>query len=351
MKTNMKRTVICILFLGFLLSVPVNAGAQGNPGGRNIAATDDYREIIQQKGKFEGMAGADCDMQGVKGDKAVVWFWTADREAGVLKGRRTLFGGKDGPESTEIVINGSRLAGKCTEVPCSWEGEDGTLYLLCRNKKKGMLTYIVADREGVALNEGRLDIAGYYEKNYGITLRNRYSLYVNRALRIDAKGRMVVRISVNNDGRWLFIQTKTGKFTERKAEGIGATQGVQEDGTPFRLPEPDYVTIDESWNFFYMYASHKGTLYRIDLTGNIYKGSTKGAAKGAGDFRIISTGSRYVADPSVKSDRAVINKEYFLRECCVSGDGTKLYVAYWKGLDDHYEVGDEVYHMVSYKLK
>lgn len=343
MKTDMKRTVIRILLLGLLLAAPMRAAAQSNPAGRNAAAVDDYRYIRQQEGKFEGMAAAGADMQGVGGSKAVVWFWTADREDGVLKGRRTLFGGKDGPESTETVISGSRLAGKCTEAACSWEGEDGTLYILCYNKKKGMLTYIVADREGAMLNEGRLDIAGYYEKKYGKTLKR---LYVTpHTLRVDAKGRLVARISVNNDGRWFAIRSETGKFTEREMDGW--YWSVQEDGTPFMEPEPDYVVIDESRSFFYKYASHKGALYRIDMTGNIYKGSIEGT----GDFSIISTGSRYVADPSVKNDRAVIDKEYFMRQCCVSGDGTKLYVAYWKGRDDHYENGDEVYHMVSYKLK
>ena len=200
----------------------------------------------------------------------------------------------------------------------------------------------MASKKGKVLREGRVDFAKIFGKAPA-------SFHVDKKVRLDKKGRIVALYYAKVNGKhqkgMLTLQTKKGKCTVKElGEGNWC---LQDDGTQVLLPDYNWVTIDEGSEQFEIYACHGKALYKIEMIGDIYKGTIKDG----NDFEKISIGSIYTADPAITADRREIDKEYFLSDCCVSGDGTKLYVRYWKGLDDHFEIGDEVYYMVSYKLQ
>ena len=345
---------VVILFLSACKGKqPDTKRAEPNQAGQNLAGQAqegsltspdrkaDVKEM-QQEGTLEGNATIG-EMHGLKGNKAVQWRWEKDVNAKHnLNGYRSLWGVEDSPVHSQTYIE-SKLAADVTSVAGTWEKEDGTLYLLCRNKKQNVLTYIVAKKNGKVLRGGSIDFAKCYKKIYGKTFKRLY-IY-EEMVRVDKKGHMVAIYHAN--GKWgiLTIQTKTGKITGKKLKT--GNWCLQDDGTPLLLPDYNRVTTYEGSFQFETYACHGKTLYKVDLAGDIYKGTTDDV----NNLEKISTGGIYTADPAITDDIELINQEYFLSDCCVSGDGTKLYVRYWKGTDEHFEDKDEVFYMVSYKLQ
>ena len=331
----MKKTVVYMLVISLLLTMAPIVKAMV------LTVEASQAEVMKQKGNLEGRSAGGC-IQETKGEKVIEWCWTAGDGIAGVKGYRTLWSAGKKPKKTELQINkGSKYADNCTAVAGVWEEKDGTLYLLCNNKKRSLLTYIVASKKGKVLREGRVDFAKIFGKAPA-------TFYVDKKVRLDKKGHIVALYDAKVNGKhqkgMLILQTKKGKCTVKElGEGNWC---LQDDGTPVLLPEHNLVRIDEGTERFEIYACHGKALYKIEMIGDIYKGTIKDE----NNFEKISTGSIYTADPAITADRRESDKEYFLNDCCVSGDETKLYVRYWKGLDDCFEIGDEVYYMVSYEL-